>query len=202
MPEYRLVFSNGKRSVRHVDIEAVDLASASRAFTPPVGWTLTSVRQTFGVAAGPSVSGLPSSGVGVGISALVAGYAIVTLVRHGAPASMMFTWILAIVAGLVGIPLLWMNHKAVQRELASLRSVGASAEWPQRTTRNLGWRQSLEIVLKVLVGCWALAMTMDPVSASGVIAGLCMGSVALSGVTRFAEGSSGVNTLGAKPKTV
>lgn len=202
MPEYRLVFSNGKRSVRHVDVEASDLVSATRAFTPPAGWALTSVRQTFGVSAGPSVPHFTSGGLGMGMATLALGIAIMTLIRLGAPASMTFSWALAAVAGIVGIPLLWMNHKAAQRDLASRGQSSQAAKWPERTTWRLGWRQSLEIILQVCVGVWALTFTLEPVSASGVIAGLCLGFVALSGVTRLGEGSPGVSVTGAKPLAV
>lgn len=202
MPQYRLVFSNGKRSVRHVDVEASDLVTATRAFTPPVGWRLTAVRQTFGVAAGPQVPHFASGGSGIGMAMLVFGFAIMTLIRQGAPASMTYSWALAAVAGIVGIPLLWMNHKATQRYLASTRQASEPAKWPEQTTWRLGWCQSLGIVLHVVVGVWALTFALDPITASGVIAGLCMGSAALSGVIRLGEGSSGVKTEGAKPITV
>lgn len=201
MPEFRLVYSNGKRSVRHVDVEASDLASAAASFDPPPGWALISVRRTYGLAS--SVPDLPFwmntlfivGPVVVGVVAIIRDSAIGPVATL--PALMYVA--MPLMMGLIALPLFLRNARAARADRATQPAGPAAHEWSAAS--RLSGMGLAHVLFEVMLLIWALVVVFGQVGATqALIAGWILGAMAISAGWRLSEGLPGSAPDAAAPQ--
>lgn len=200
MPEYRLVFSNGKRSVRHVDVEASDLVSAARSFSPPEGWSLQTVRRTYGLSRSDLSPPQWANVVFLLAPIFISVVAAIQSPWLSAPFSQTNLMVFAIagIFALVGLPLLWRNAKAVRADAPQTHADHSAEDW--RIERGKVGLGALYVVGQLTLVGWALLIVFGQLGAGqAMFAGVLLGFMAGTSGLRLSEGPRGADRTDVAP---